>query len=950
LDNLLERLKAALAERYEIERELGRGGMATVYLARDLKHPRKVAIKVLTPELAAVVGAERFLHEIETTASLTHPHILPLLDSGEADGLLYYVMPFIAGQSLRDRLTREEQLPIEDALRIIRDVASALDYAHRQGILHRDIKPENILLSEGEAVVADFGIARAIHVAGGKALTQTGIVVGTPAYMSPEHASGSGTLDGRSDLYSLGCVLYEMLAGETPFTGLTAQAILSKRLTEPVPRLGAVRETVPEAVEHAVTKALSKVPADRYPTPARFAEALGVQLETPPRGVVKRKSSRRSWAIAVGAGALVAIAAVVVWLAQSRDGGGGTSVAAGVPRPWIWVAEFEGPSSDPTSALVARDMVAAALDQSGIVATVPRGQVREALRLAGKSDTVRVDAELARELAFRSGVSTVVSGQVRRIGPSYSLVVRLVEAKRDSTLVTLTGTARDEGRFIETVSGLSRELTDELAERGDVVGTTSRLFKAATPNFLAYQKYARVREMMSGSETHWRDIIVLSREATRLDSDFTSAWRQLGRAYDNLGMVDSARVAFEEALRRPERLTDEGRISVQASLAWNAGRLEDALDLYERFLRRKPNNISGWNSRGNLLTSLGRLEEGLASVERAIELAPVRAPGLIVHNQVVFLLALGRLDEASKVVEAGLEGSYWRRDGIQVALWREDWPSVRHDAPALIDDSSAQSRSRFIAHLALASAVAAQGRFDAAERVLEDARRYAEQVDNPAWGQSVVQVRLLLTDVSGRPTPAALEPARSHGSAGELVTSALTSAARGDADAARTAMARFLELPDHQRGGWFAAQPIVEARIAVAEGRWADVVRGASPLALSDRSNAVGFFAARSMAVWLCARAYESLGRADSAIVLYEKAATLRGMIANEGVAAACGISLAHQRLVMLYLASGELEKARAHWEKFEASFTNPDPDLVHLREEARAALASVAALAPSER
>jgi len=272
--NPLARLNAALIDRYTIERELGRGGMATVYLAEDLKHHRKVAVKVLRPELAAALGPERFLREIAIAAPLNHPHILPLLDSGDAAGLLYYVMPYVAGESLRERLNRERQLPIDEALQIAREVADALSYAHRHDVVHRDIKPENILLESGHAVVADFGIARAITAAGSDRLTDTGIAVGTPAYMSPEQSTGEQVIDGRSDLYSLGCVLYEMLVGETPYTGPTAQAILAKKLSEPLPRVSVVRETVPAGMEAALTKALARTPADRYRTAAEFVAAL----------------------------------------------------------------------------------------------------------------------------------------------------------------------------------------------------------------------------------------------------------------------------------------------------------------------------------------------------------------------------------------------------------------------------------------------------------------------------------------------------------------------------------------------------------------------------------------------------------------------------------------------------------------------------------------------------
>ncbi len=268
-----ERLSSALSDKYRVERELGAGGMATVWLGEDLRHQRKVAIKVLRPELAAVIGAERFLQEIRVTANLQHPHILPLHDSGEADGLLYYVMPYVEGESLRDRLTRERQLGLDEALSIAREAASALDYAHRHGVVHRDIKPENILLHDGQALVADFGIALAVSSAGSR-MTETGLSLGTPHYMSPEQATGDRTIDARSDVYSLGAVLYEMLAGEPPYTGPSAQAIIARVITEKAPLVSLHRDTVPPHVEGAIARSLAKLPADRFHSTAEFAEAL----------------------------------------------------------------------------------------------------------------------------------------------------------------------------------------------------------------------------------------------------------------------------------------------------------------------------------------------------------------------------------------------------------------------------------------------------------------------------------------------------------------------------------------------------------------------------------------------------------------------------------------------------------------------------------------------------
>jgi serine/threonine-protein kinase len=282
-----EQLNTALSGRYEIERQVGQGGMAAVYLARDLKHNRKVALKVLSAELAAVLGRERFLSEIEVTANLQHPHLLPLFDSGEANGLLFYVMPYIEGETLRKRLERERQLTIEDAVHIAAAIGSALDYAHRQGVIHRDLKPENILLHEHEPLVMDFGIALAVSNAGGARVTQSGISLGTPQYMSPEQATGDRQIDGRSDVYSLGVVLYEMLSGDPPHVGTTVQGVIAKVLTDRPQSIRATRDTVPDYIEAALMRALAKLPADRFATAAEFVEAItGAKPVMLPGGVV----------------------------------------------------------------------------------------------------------------------------------------------------------------------------------------------------------------------------------------------------------------------------------------------------------------------------------------------------------------------------------------------------------------------------------------------------------------------------------------------------------------------------------------------------------------------------------------------------------------------------------------------------------------------------------------
>ena len=320
------RISTALADRYRIVSHLGEGGMATVYLAEDIKHERKVAVKVLRPELAALIGADRFLHEIKLTAALQHPNILALYDSGAADSFLFYVMPYVEGESLRDRLDREKQLPVSDAVRLASQVASALDYAHRQGVVHRDIKPANVLLHDGQALVADFGIALAVSAAGGTRMTETGLSLGTPHYMSPEQASADRALDGRSDLYALGVMLYEMLAGTPPFHGASAQSIVAKILTQQAPPVSDERPTVPPHVEAAVAKALEKLPADRFDSAEAFRAALvdetsierttraaaAIDADVPPVRVDRRglHNALLPWSAA----ALFAAVAALAWL------------------------------------------------------------------------------------------------------------------------------------------------------------------------------------------------------------------------------------------------------------------------------------------------------------------------------------------------------------------------------------------------------------------------------------------------------------------------------------------------------------------------------------------------------------------------------------------------------------------------------------------------------------
>jgi TolB-like protein len=521
MTDLLERLRAALADRYLIERELGRGGMAIVYLAEDLRHRRQVALKVLRPEIAQSLGGERFLREIQLAARLNHPNILALHDSGESDGVLWYTMPYVEGESLRDRLTRDEQLPIEDALRITKQVADGLEYAHAQGVVHRDIKPENILLANGHAVIADFGIAKAVTEAGGERLTETGIAVGTPAYMSPEQGAGSGKLDGRSDLYSLGCVLYEMLAGEPPYTGPTAPAIVAKKLSEPVPRVSVVRETVPLPVEAALTKALAKAPADRFATVAQFTAALSVDVQA-----YARRHRRRMW---LRRGTLATVALVVI--------AGGTYGAVRYRAATNWkrvpldptvvaMMPFEVNAADPNVATLNEgvpDFLYPVLSGGGGLRAVHFN----ALMLARADWQERgqwTGAEAPLRLGAHFGARLVLEGRVAQVSDRLTLTAWLRQVPDGAHLAEYTVTGS-----VDSVPALIMQLAvgllgDQLGESGEVVASLTGRSTPAVEAYLAGQRAYRQGRWVEAVESYAR--------ALALDSTFALAALRLAERGD----------------------------------------------------------------------------------------------------------------------------------------------------------------------------------------------------------------------------------------------------------------------------------------------------------------------------------------------------------------------------------------------------------------------------------
>jgi serine/threonine-protein kinase len=682
-------LKEALASQYRIERELGRGGFATVFLAHDLRHDRSVALKVLHADLAAALGGDRFKREIRLAARLQHPHILGVHDSGETASQLWFTMPFVAGETLRARLVRERQLPIDEAIRIAIEVAGALDYAHRQGVVHRDIKPENILLSEGHALVADFGIARALRA---DALTQTGMAIGTPAYMSPEQSSGTAEVDARTDVYALGCVLYEMLVGEPPFTGPTAQVVLSRAMTEEARPVRATRPTVPPALEASVAKAIARIPADRFASAAEFAAALAqivVDTRTPVGTAVTAPlpmpmQSRRRPVMAIAAVAVVlilAVAAYTFWPRSSDD------VSTRIPRLAVLPFENLGAAEDGYFADGITD------DVRGKLATLPDLHVIARASAIQYKGATKSPQQIAQEL----DVDYLLTGTVRweKAGATRRVRVspELIEAA--------TGTTRWQQPFdtmLDDVFRVQADIAERVAQALNVElgrATKDTLATQPTANVAAYEAYLQGEQLsqVTSASAQLQKAIAYYQKAVELDPAFMLAWAHMSRAACGIVNVvptserieqcrrgaeravelaptaPDARLAmamyFRVVTRELEKAEEQLRLGLQSSpndaellaasaaLEQRLGRFEMALTHAQQASRIDPRSLVAARTVGNILRDLHRYDEALVAYDRALALSSGNLP--TVQAKVGVHLARGDLEGARQVIRTAVE-------------------------------------------------------------------------------------------------------------------------------------------------------------------------------------------------------------------------------------------------------------------------------------------------------
>jgi serine/threonine-protein kinase len=568
-------LAVALATRYRVERELGQGGMATVYLAEDRKHRRQVALKVLRPELAAALGPERFLREIETTANLRHPHILPLYDSGEADGFLYYVMPYVEGESLRDRLRREGRLPLADAVLLAREVADALSYAHGRGVIHRDIKPENILLERGHAVVADFGIARAVSAAGTEQLTQTGMAVGTVAYMSPEQALAEATVDARSDQYSLGCVLYECLTGERPFAG-SAAAMLAQRITSAPPSPRARRAEVGVRLDQAVRTALASEQSARFASCQEFAAALS----TP------------------------------------------EPQAATPARSGIVVLPFANRSPDPENEYFSDGLTEEIISDLAAIRSLQVISRTSAMLLKGTAKDVRT---IGREL----GVRYVLEGSVRKAGSSLRITAQLIDAAADTQLW-----AEKYGGTMDDVFELQERVSREIVAALGITLTSDedrRLSHRSIENVRAFELYLQARQEMRRYDraSHERGEALL-RRAIEIEGETPPlqalrAWGQVsliraGLATDRTALDEAASVAAALLKSAPDAPYGHALLGL---ISYERGRIAEAVRHFQAALEREPNDADAIFYLGICYVAAGQTEAGTETAAALMKTDPL---------------------------------------------------------------------------------------------------------------------------------------------------------------------------------------------------------------------------------------------------------------------------------------------------------------------------------------
>jgi eukaryotic-like serine/threonine-protein kinase len=969
MPTLLDDLQNSLGGSYRLVRELGGGGMSRVYLAEETALGRQVVIKVLPPDLAAGLNIERFRREIQLAAKLQHPHVVPLLAAGRAGDLLYYTMPFIEGESLRARLAREGELPVADAVRLLRDVVDALAYAHEQGVLHRDIKPDNVLVSRHHGLVTDFGVAKALsEAAAGQApptgFTSAGIAMGTPAYMAPEQAAADPTIDHRADIYATGIMAYEMLAGHPPFAGRTPQQLLAAHVSRPPEALGAVRPTVPPDLAAIVMRCLEKRPADRWQSADELLRALESVVTpgtgttstvavptrrpapptTTPPDAARRRGIRTALAMtgfiaALGVGALLLRVAGIL--------PGGSLVDRGVlkNREPILVAEFRSPPADSALGGAVTEAFRIDLAQSPKVTVVQQEYVQQVLARMQRDQRARLDPDLAREVAIRDGIKAFVSGEVVHAGTGFVISARLVASQSGDALVALRESAADSTRLLTAIDRLSRGMRERIGGTLGTVQRGERLEDVTTPSLQALRKYSLA--LGANREGDTERSIALLRDAVELDTGFAMAYRKLGVVISNTGGRRSEQVrAFTKAYDHRDRLTDRERYLTQAAYeTYVRGDQDRAITAYRSLLDLYPNDPYALNNLSISLMDLRDYQQAAELSRRAIAAAPDDATFYL--NLISAQVGLGQPDSAEVTFRRMRDRT---RSDPYVTLVDASFLSARGDydsAAAIIrrvQDARRDSPNwRTMTSATLATLATTQGRLADADGFLQTAVESSETEGLPE--------RALLYEIGragldlwyrGQPERARrkaesalqryplerLDPADRP-----YLQLAIFYAEAGRPDRARALLAEHDRLvPEGLRRSGMVLRHAALGSIALAERRPDDAL---AEFRQQDQGDC------QVCALGELGRAYDNAGRADSAIAMYERYAGTPFVFRM--FPDAVWLARTYYRLGELYEERGERTKAAESYTKFVRLWERADPELRPKLLDAKARLKALA-------
>jgi len=933
--DLTARLQTALGTAYLLEHELGGGGMSRVFRGTDTRLGRPIVVKVLPPDLGAGLNIARFQREISVAAKLQHPHIVPLLTAGAQDDLLYYIMPYIDGQSLRVRLGDARPITMAETMRILREVADALAYAHAQGIVHRDIKPGNVLLSGKHAFVTDFGVAKALEESTGPAMPMTvGVALGTPAYMAPEQAAADPTIDHRADIYALGALSYEMITGRPPFTGPSVQAVVAAHLTTPPVPVTTLRADVPPALAHVVMRCLAKEPADRWQSANEVLEQLELMVTPPTGGITSAPAPasrpKRRFRIAALALAVLLLGTAGFFVVQALGlGRAGTLLASGVlePHDRLVLAQFDNRTSDSTLGPSVSEAFRVDLAQSPSVRLLDQAAMGAALQRMNRPAGSRIDLSLARDMAQREGAKAVVRGQIDPVGSGYMLTAELVSAADGTVLVALRENARDDGGLIDAVDRLSKRLRRRIGESLKTIRASEPLERVTTGSLEALRLYSQA--VQADTRGEWDRAIALLDQAIALDTGFAMAYRKLAvELFNTFGAPSRMNAASTNAFRHRDRLPPLER---HMTTAWYYSRVEFDRDKTEQAYRAAldvdPDNFPAANN----LTQLLNDQRRFAAAE-SVGLRHLDDPSFAIHFNVAGAeLGLGKLDDAAAVARAYELKAPGNPAAVILRAFvdenRESYDSAEGHIRSLnrqsLDLSTQGWQTASLFALAQVrgrlGAAAAEGRraMDVSER-----RGLPGSYLGGAVQLATMQLRFEQSPALARRTVAAAlarHPLATIPVEDRPYDSLIMFLAEaGDVDRARRLLVEYeAAVPEGiRRSNTFRHAAV--AAIALAEGRRADAIR--SYRTWYDESGCA------RCGLYELARVYDQAGQLDSVLAISARADSTLGLFRLfEDLWSLPGM---YKRLGELYEQRADSAKAREYYRKFVDLWKDADPVL----------------------